>query len=100
MAGRTGYLLRCSRLPLPGVSPCRPQRQRAANRDWNRSRKDEGPCGGIPGGEARQFSAVYPLRLRGARGGRGCRYRQTGPPGAAVILGQCCPPAAVAAAVG
>lgn len=51
MAGRTGYPLRRSRLPLPGVSPCRPQRQPTANRDWNRSRKDEGPCGGTPGGE-------------------------------------------------
>lgn len=49
--------------------------------------RTKGRAAAPPVASARQFSAVYPLRLRGARGGRGCRYRQPGPPGAAVILG-------------
>lgn len=84
MAGRTGYPLQRSRLPLPGVSPSRPQRQRTANRDWNRCRKDAGPWCGSRGDER----SLYPLHLQGVRsfGAAGAAITvKPGRAGAAVI---------------
>lgn len=89
VAGRTGYPLRRSRLPLPGVSPSRPQLQRAANRDWIRSRKDAGPCGGTSAGERSpvlRCSSSPPTGSEELRGGGSAVTVKPGPFGAAVIL--------------
>lgn len=75
--------MRRCRLPARRVTvPA--QRQRAANRDWNRSCKDAGPCGGTASGERSPVFSGLSSPSAGSEGlrcGGGCGYRQTGPPG-------------------